>query len=573
VDERARDPIRLETSSVSFFEVSWQADSRTVMGVGRDGATSVWDASSGRLMSRDAGVGAAREGRVLPDGTVAVVLERGQLAIRRNGAWTVGGSIPEDCGGLTPSVTGTMFALGCDHAVMVMGVDGSVLYRRPTPAQVSGLAFAHDDSRLAFVELSGTVWSVQAGSWSANRYLGHTTDIHAAPAFVGDRVVSGDAGGEIRVWSPPAVRAWSRTAASSLRRVASSSDGALLATDSSNGIVRIWDARGNLKKEVKAHDGVIPTVQFSPDDRFVVTPGWDGTVRLTPVDDAATGSMVDADTSQLTGAVPLRDGYLITTGSGKALLWDPRSGSSEVVFSGEYVLRRSDVYDDTAAFGSERGDVYQYDASTAQLRLVARHPAAVDALVYSRDGRWLVTADSAGSIRFSARTPGAASDVVMSLGGGAVSAAIAAGKGVVAVASRDGRLKVFSLEAGTPRLVTSHYAAAKRLAFSPDGSMLAAVCDDGFVRLWDQRTREAAAFPLFTEVPQGITFAARGDSLAVTTAYELLTVRVADLTWIPVSRVERNRVIGRLNVVFQQPRRASDDEHVLFGPVRAQDPR
>ena len=63
------------------------------------------------------------------------------------------------------------------------------------------------------------------------------------------------------------------------RSVAISSDGRLLATGGSAGIVRIWDFRsGSLITALTGHSGTINSLSFSIDDKQIISVGDDGSV-------------------------------------------------------------------------------------------------------------------------------------------------------------------------------------------------------------------------------------------------------------------------------------------------------
>jgi WD40 repeat protein len=70
--------------------------------------------------------------------------------------------------------------------------------------------------------------------------------------------------------------------------VASLHDGKLVASASSDSIVRLWDAAtGAAVQTLKRHSGSVRAVAFSPDGKLVASALWDEIVKLW---DAATGA-------------------------------------------------------------------------------------------------------------------------------------------------------------------------------------------------------------------------------------------------------------------------------------------
>jgi WD40 repeat protein len=72
---------------------------------------------------------------------------------------------------------------------------------------------------------------------------------------------------------------------SAVRALAFSADGRRLAAGSTDGSVRLWNARSGpegatASRVFSGHEGVVETVLFSPDGRRIVTASRDGTARI-----------------------------------------------------------------------------------------------------------------------------------------------------------------------------------------------------------------------------------------------------------------------------------------------------
>jgi WD40 repeat protein len=65
-----------------------------------------------------------------------------------------------------------------------------------------------------------------------------------------------------------------------INAVAIAPDGAFVATPSTDGTARVWDAKSGRELARMTHDGAVFTVAFSPHAKHPVTGGEDGVVRL-----------------------------------------------------------------------------------------------------------------------------------------------------------------------------------------------------------------------------------------------------------------------------------------------------
>jgi WD40 repeat protein len=178
-----------------------------------------------------------------------------------------------------------------------------------------------------------------------------------------------------------------------------------------------------------AHSEAVETMSFSPDGKYLATSSLDETIKVW---DCATGlilrDLYDAGYIGLKKAavasakasgkknVTMKDDFygslawtadgkrLVTSGSDQRLrLWDVASGKAQspldltgVAITASAVSPKGSM----VAAGSKDGTIYLVDGSS--LKLIARlkgHAAAVDELLFTPDGRFLVSAASDKSLR------------------------------------------------------------------------------------------------------------------------------------------------------------------------------
>jgi WD40 repeat protein len=191
-----------------------------------------------------------------------------------------------------------------------------------------------------------------------------------------------------------------------VRAVAFTPDGANLLADcgkDNEGDIRSWDLRTRTETRLPLpKEGEVAFETISPDGRWILTVGRDGTARrweptgtrppIGPRQPARPGGINLAD---LGGAIIDREGRFILAGDnvgGKAQFWD--------AVTGEPVGKPMEHHHDITALafspdghraltGSSDRRVRVWDVPTGEsLRVTLSHPSEVLAAVFSPDGRW-----------------------------------------------------------------------------------------------------------------------------------------------------------------------------------------
>jgi WD40 repeat protein len=176
------------------------------------------------------------------------------------------------------------------------------------------------------------------------------------------------------------------------------------------------------------------------------------------------------------------------------------------------------------AFGDRDGSVRLLDLRTGRMRTAeGRHDAAVTALIFSADGRTLVTAGRDEQLIVWDTESGVATETLQARGAGIIEGLAVAPDGRTAFsAGRDGTVVTWDLQGDRrlerPLLVGGRSLGGQRLLASARGGRFAVVDREGSIDVFESRTlRFAGRIPLSgRHRPQGAAISPDGQTLAIT---------------------------------------------------------
>ena len=114
------------------------------------------------------------------------------------------------------------------------------------------------------------------------------------------------------------------------------------------------------------------------------------------------------------------------------------------------------------------------------------HQDAVNSVTFSRDGQWIATASSDGTIRLWNRQ-GQQKAVLRGHEGNIYGVAFSPDSQTLATAAQDDTARVWNLQGKQLALLKGHDASVYSVTFSPDGQRLATTSRDNTARVWDKQ--------------------------------------------------------------------------------------
>jgi WD40 repeat protein len=517
-------PVERHVSNVPHLDrdpvVAYNADGSRIASSAREGGAGMsrlWDAATGKEI--------AVLGKWQEDKSPVAFSPDGKRVAAGSGKFIY----------LCDAVTGRQFAVLGPHLKMV-----------------HLLAFGPDGKRIASTtrgEGANAIylWDGESGEEVAVLH-GHTAfvcSVRFSPD--GSRLVSGSQYPDhtARLWHAATGRSLAVLTGhkNEINTVAFSPDGRRLATTSSDQTARLWDgSTGQLLAVLGGHTGRVGPVLFSPDGTRVVTASDDATLRLW---NAQTGELIgvlrghSGGFDRLCPPVFTPDGSRLVSGSddGTVRIWDMSLVERNGILSGH----KGYVYDvafnpdgEQVASAAWDGTARLWDATTGrQTGLLKHETGTITSVAYSRDGRRLATVERERGVTLWDVASRKANHVLRFvpahlLEGDRVSLNPAGT--LLAAGCAEGPVRLWDVATGREvARLEGHDKGSKDAAFQPDGSLLATAGIDGAVRLWavaspltvrsplaggEGRVREVAVLRGHTGVVWRVAFSADGRVLA-----------------------------------------------------------
>jgi len=397
-------------------------------------------------------------------------------------------------------------------------------------------AFSPDSTRILTrrsYDHGAGVWDAATGS-SVASLSGHKGKIYDADFSPrGDRILTMSGDGTARLWD---------AISGELVRVLVPTEVLLNGSDapveSPPVFQNIAAAAGIEVARFEAHSGPVYSVPFLPDGKTIVSASKDGTLRKWDVAAGAPYPALMALDGQIDYVSLSPDGKVlaVAAGDGKLRLFDLASGKVLREIATGHALMVSFSPDGAMLVTAQQdGSARLWNARTGAPGAVLRnHEKSVWSARFSKEGSRIVTASEDGSVRIWDVASGSELGVFQVADNSkAYFADFGPNDRVVAVGTEKTGVQIWSVQTKT-RLaalgaVESEY---YDLAFSPDGTHLAAAGSNGAFTVWDARTWVELAKPSTLAPSSYFSVAFSPDGSQIAAGDGVGVVRVIDISMV-----------------------------------------
>ncbi|MGD8776364.1 MAG: caspase family protein [Syntrophobacterales bacterium] len=297
--------------------------------------------------------------------------------------------------------------------------------------------------------------------------------------------------------------------------VAFSSNGRFLLSGSMDRTVRLWDiSTGNEMRTFKGHTGPVNCVAFSPDGQFALSGGEDGTLKIWDISITDGGKTIEGHNEAVRFVAFAPDGRLMVSGSEDKVikLWDVSTTREVRTLKGQASV---DLKISLGKFFSLSGSgdklLKQWEVSTG--RKIRTFTGTSEAKVaYSRDGRYALSGGE-NTVKvwdlFTGRNLSAFTGHSHSIEALAISPD---NRLALSSESWNKSIKLWDLPTGREvKTFHGHHQPINSVTFSPDGRLALSGSSDNTIKLWEVATgRNITTFSGHSHFVNSVAFSADG---------------------------------------------------------------
>ena len=280
--------------------------------------------------------------------------------------------------------------------------------------------------------------------------------------------------------------------------VAFSPDGKFLATGHANGEIRLWEvAEGKQLTIYRGHGDRVKSVAYSPDGKTLASCSFDETVKLWDISTGDCLQTLQGHSDQVNSVAYSLDGKTLASGSSDKTikLWDISTGDCLQSLQGhsDWVLSVAYSPDGkTLVSGSCDKTIKLWDIHSGDcLQSLQGHSDWVNSVAYSPEGKTLASSSSEQTIKLWDIDSGDCLQTFQGYNRWFWSVAFSPDGKTLASGSYDQTIKLWDMDSGEClKTLQGHSNSIFSLAINPNGKTLASGSNDRTIKLWDMDSGE-----------------------------------------------------------------------------------
>jgi WD40 repeat protein len=285
-------------------------------------------------------------------------------------------------------------------------------------------------------------------------------------------------------------------------------------------------SEGRLRQTLRGHTDAVSGVAIAPDNSWLASSSFDGTVRLWSADGSLLRTMY-GHIGGATGVAIAPDGNWLASSGGQTVRVWGLDGRHRATLAGHSMAVWGVAISPNSAWIASAGidrTVRVWASSGVPSTILTGHTDAVLAVSFAPTGDWLASGGADHSVRLWRANGHPVA--VLNLPNVITGLAVAPDGDWLATCS-GGTVRVWRSD-GTDRSAFEETGNARSLAIAPDGAWIAGGCDDGSIQIWRTNDGMVTSLVGHTDVVETLAVATDGSWLA--SAGKDRTIRIWDIS-------------------------------------------
>jgi WD40 repeat protein len=470
----------------SIYAVAFSHNGQTIASTCGDGTVKLWNFEGKLLKTLKGHQGEVWGVNFSPDGRLIASGSRDNTVK----LWSTSGELLATLKGHSSTVRGVAFSpdsqllatASDDRTVKLWQPDGTLLATlKGHSAPVAQVKFSPDGQQIVTASWDNTIALWNRSGRPIATLRGHRDrvwDVAFSPD--GQTIASASWDNTVKFWQPEA--AITKTIeghTAVVIAVAFSADGKMVASSSDDRTLQLWKSDNTLTS-LKGHSAEVYAVAFSPDNRTIASASNDRTIKLWRLDGSLSATLI-GHTSSIWGVDFSPDGRMLVSGSkdGTVRLWQREGeGGRE---------REGGRAEDSSTRKEGEAGTFLPSVSAPKVmpwRVLKGHSGPVWAVDFSANGQLVASASDDRTVKLWT----AKGNLLTTLKGhraAVQTVAIAPNSQIIASGSADRTVKLWKTDGTLLATLNEHSSGIKSVKFSPNGKLLASASADKTVKLWN----------------------------------------------------------------------------------------